>query len=314
MRNIILIEPSVVWRIILFSPLLFLINFPFEFNADYVNYFPNYVYGQFAYEPLFEWYSFFVREILSLDFFRFWISLTVIEVLLFSLIYRNWLTIVLSFFSIVGMSQFFYGTQIRYAIAALFLIYIFVYVSRLYLKIFMAITISLFHFGGFILSVVGFIGNYIKPSLLVINKFRTLVFFAVSLVLVYIFLQNFDLIVSVTRFSYYIDSGKYTEPISLALFSYLFLSLAFLIFGYSSNSNMRSVELKLGIILLTFSLSFSPIAGLSGRMSLFYFVLEPLIISKIITIKGSLYIKILLFSLFITRCLFYIFSATLYFY
>lgn len=307
-------EPALIIRFFLFLPLLYFINFPFEYNADYVNYYPNFTQSLFAYEPAFEWYSILAREVFGLNFFWFWMSLTVAEVFLFSLIYRSCLVIGLSYFSIIGMSQFFYGTQIRYAIVALVLTYSFFYISRNRAKITLVALASLIHYGGVILSLIGFLASHINPGLLLLNKFRNFIYFFLTFIVVFIVLENLNSILPFTRFSYYINSGEYVSRISIALFSYLMFSLFFLALVYSSYSNIRSIELRVGLVLLFLACSVSPIAALSGRLSLFYFVIEPLIVSRLLMGKVSIFVKSIMLATFFSRCVFYIVSSTFYFY
>lgn len=314
MRKYLSSEPYFIFRMVLFSPLLFFINFPFEYNADYVNYYPNYINANFSYEPMYEWYSYFVREFVGMSFFQFWFSLSIIEVFLFSLIYRSWLAIFISFPSVIGMSQFFYGTQIRYAIAALIIIYIAMYIYRRYLNVVLLMLFSFFHYGGFILSGIVIAAKLIKNELLIVNKikpFLMAVFFVGAILLVQRYL---DVIISYTRFHYYINSGKYVEPISVSSLLYIIINFGLLTLAYSSNRNLRTQDIKLAIIVLLFSFSTAPIAGLSGRISLFYFILEPLIVSRVLLTHGSLYLGLCILTMYIFRSVFYITSSSFYFY
>jgi len=307
-------EPYFILRVVLFSPLLFFINFPFEYNADYVNYYPDYINANFSYEPLYEWYSYIVREYLGMTFFQFWLSLSVIELILFSLIYRNWLVILLSYPSIIGMSQFFYGTQVRYAIAALILLYVAIYISRRYLKAFLFLFFSFIHYGGFILFGISILASAVRDELLIVNKIKSFIMTFIFVSAIFIVQKYLDLIIAYTRFHYYIDSGKYMEPISTSSFIYICVSLLLLVLVYSSNRSLRSYEIKLAIIVLLFSFSTASIAGLSGRISLFYFILEPLVLSRVLLARSSLYLGLCLLAIYMSRNIFYITSANFFFY
>lgn len=303
-----------LFRVIIFLPILYFINFPFEYNADYGNYFPNYTYGYFAYEPLYEWYSYFCREFLNLDFFLFWFSISVLELILFALIYKTILQILLAMPSIVGMSQFFYGTQVRYALVSLVIVYFAISTSKPVFKFFATILASLFHYGGFLIGIITLTSIKLGDSLFVINKIRPFLILFFLLGFSYIAFQQFDYLVSFTRFNYYIDSGEYVEPISLVSLLYISFSLILLILIFTYSQVNRTRLIKIGIVTLLVSLFTSPIAALSGRISLFYFVFEPVLLGSLMTTAGGKYLKFALLILYSIRVIFYFYVNDYYFY
>jgi len=303
-----------LFRIFIFLPVLYFINFPFEYNADYGNYFPDYSYGYFAYEPLYEWYSYFCREVLDFDFFLFWFSISILELILFALIYKTIMQVFLAIPSIVGMSQFFYGTQVRYALVSLVIVYSAISISRPVFKFLTTIVASSFHYGGVLIGFISLISGKISDSFFVINRVKPFLILVFLLGFSYVAFQQFDYLVSLTRFNYYVDSGEYVEPISLVSLLYVLFSLILLILIFTCAKENRTRLIKIGMVTLLVSLFTSPIAALSGRVSLFYFVFEPVLLGSLMVTAGGRYLKIMLLVLYFVRVIFYIYVNKYYFY
>lgn len=303
-----------LFRIFIFSPVLYFINFPFEYNADYGNYFPDYAYGYFAYEPLYEWYSYFCREILDLNFFLFWFSISIFELILFALIYKTIMQMLLAIPSILGMSQFFYGTQVRYALVSLVIVYSAISISRPVFKFLATVVASSFHYGGVLIGFISLISGKIGNSFFIINRVKPFLGLVFLLVLSYLAFQQFEYLVSLTRFHYYLDSGEYVEPISLVSLLYVLFSLILLILIFTYSNQSRSRIIKIGIVTLLVSLFTSPIAALSGRVSLFYFVFEPVLLGSLMVTAGGRILKLTLLVLYFIRVFFYFYVNDYYFY
>lgn len=303
-----------LFRVFIFLPILYFINFPFEYNADYGNYFPDYTYGQFAYEPLYELYSYFCREILDLDFFLFWFSISIFELLLFALIYKTIIQILLAIPSIIGMSQFFYGTQVRYALVSLVIVYSAISISRPIFKVLTTAIVSMFHYGGIIIGLISLVSGKVGNSFFIINRIKPFFVLIILLVFFYVVFQQFDYLVSLTRFSYYVDSGEYVERISLVSLLYIVFNLILLILIFTSSKENRTRLIKIGILTLLVSIFSSPIAALSGRVSLFYFVFEPVLLGSLIVTAGARVYKIALLILYFVRVFFYFYVNDYYFY
>lgn len=308
------LELPYLLRTCIFLPVLYFINFPFEYNADYGNYFPDYTYGQFAYEPLYEWYSYFCREVLDLDFFLFWFTISIFELIFFALIYKTIIQIVLAIPSIIGMSQFFYGTQVRYALVCLFIVYSAISISRPVFNFLATAVAFSFHYGGVLIGFISLISGKVGDSFFVINKIRPFFVLVVLLVFSYILFQQFDYLVSLTRFNYYVDSGEYVERISLVSLLYVLFSLIFLILIFTYSKENRTRLIKIGMVTLLVSIFTSPIAALSGRVSLFYFVFEPILLGSLMVRSGGRAFKIALLMLYLVRVFFYFYVNDYYFY
>lgn len=308
------LELPYLFRLFIFTPILYFINFPFEYNADYGNYFPDYTYGYFAYEPLYEWYSYFCREILDFDFFLFWFSISILELIFFALIYKTIMQIALALPSIIGMSQFFYGTQVRYALVSLVIVYSSVSISKPILKFLTTVVASSFHYGGVLIGFISLIAGKVADSFFVLNRLRPFLTLIFLLFFAYFAFQQFDYLVSLTRFNYYVDSGEYVERISLVSLLYVIFSLILLILIFTYSQENRNRLVKIGMVTLLVSLFTSPIAALSGRVSLFYFVFEPVLLGSLMVTAGGRVFKIALLMLYLVRVFFYFYVNSYYFY
>ncbi|EJG01882.1 EpsG family protein [Flavobacterium sp. F52] len=308
------LELPYLFRIFIFSPLLFFINFPFEYNADYGNYFPNYAYSYFTYEPLYEWYSYFCREFLGWDFFLFWFSISILELIFFALIYKTLIQVVLAVPSIIGMSQFFYGTQVRYALAALLIAYCSITVSRPVFRFFAIVVASSFHYGGVLIGAISLIAGKIPDSFFIINRIKPFLVLFFLLIFSFLAFQQFEYLVSFTRFEYYVGGGEFVEPISLVSLLYIICTVSLLIILFTFSKANRTRFIKIGIITLLVSLFTSPIAALSGRVTLFYFVIEPVLLGSLAVIPGGRFFKVALLLLYFVRVFFYFYVNDYYFY
>lgn len=308
------LELPYLFRIFIFLPILYFINFPFEYNADYGNYFPDYTYGYFAYEPLYEWYSYFCREVLDFDFFLFWFSISILELIFFALIYKTIMQVVLALPSIIGMSQFFYGTQVRYALVSLVIVYSAISISKPVLKFLTTVVASSFHYGGVLIGFISLTSGKVADSFFVINRVKPFLILIFLLFFAYFAFQQFDYLVSLTRFNYYVDSGEYVERISLVSLLYVIFSLILLILIFTYSKENRNRLIKIGIVTLLVSLFTSPIAALSGRVSLFYFVFEPVLLGSLMVASGGRIFKLALLILYLVRVFFYFYVNDYYFY
>ncbi|ETT01315.1 EpsG family protein [Providencia alcalifaciens] len=301
-------------RLIISSPLILFLYFPFEYNLDYENYYPNYIYGYFTYDFLYEWLSFILREIFHLEFNIFWVTLLSSQLILFSLIYNRISILLIAYPSLITMSQFFYGTQIRYSIAALVLVYATVIVKNNFYRLLLYISCSLFHYGIVIPLCLSIISKKIHSDFYNIRKLRSICL-ALLIVLLFSFTLYFiEWFVSATRFSYYIGSNHYMTSKSPLSIVYISMMLILLLLTFTFNIETNTNLLTFGISLLFTCLLTSTIAVLSGRLLLIYFILEPLIIYY--TIKNNKYhlISISIIILYLFRLLFYSYNANFYFF
>jgi len=236
------------------------------------------------------------------------------RIIFFALIYKTILQIFLAIPSIIGMSQFFYGTQVRYALASLVIVYAVINISKPILKIFTIIVASFIHYGGIIIGIIGLLSGKLNDNLFTINKLKPFLALIFLLLFSFFAFQNFDYLVSLTRFYYYINSGEFVERISLVSLLYIIFSLIILVVLFTLSKENRTQSVKIAILTLLFSLFASPIAALSGRISLFYFVFEPVLLGSLLITTGGRFFKFALFILYLVRVIFYIYVNEFYFY
>ncbi|WP_426578373.1 EpsG family protein [Xenorhabdus stockiae] len=305
---------SLIFRVTLLSPLICFFYFPFEYNLDYTNYYPDYINSSFTYDFLYEWTSFVFNKYLNTSFETFWLCLMISQIILLSILYNKIKLIILAYPCIITMSQFFYGTQVRYSIAILISIILFLRIKGSKKNIFLFIIPSLFHYGSLISIVLLLVSKKIKSKWFILNNTKIIFFFISSLIASKFLLFNLDIIVSYTRFSYYIGNSSYFGPKSLSSTIYIAISLLLLIYIYTRDKECRTLVIKSGILLLLFCILFSSIAILSGRVLLVYFLLEPIIIYQCMIFSKYRSLTILLLTIYFTKNLFYLINNEYYFY
>lgn len=307
---------NLIARIIVLSPLIYFMYFPFEYNADFDNYYPNYTLGLFTYDYLFEWLSFFFREILELDFYIFWFYLVVIQVVLLALIYTKMSIVILSYPSVIAMSQFFFGTQIRYSIAILLGLAVIANFRSLTTRLFFIFISFLLHYGSIISLFALAIEKKLDDNVLKLKGAARKISLLLIAAAFFIALYKIDAIISMTRFSYYINSDTYMGQTSLVSKLYIVVAFLLIYLWYVLSNKNALTSIKMGLILLVFALLTSPIAALSGRILLVYFIVEPLIIyslfSRLKTI--TLILAMCYLALYILRFTFYLYNSNFYFY
>ncbi|EPU6501839.1 EpsG family protein [Escherichia albertii] len=304
-------------RLILLLPLSLLLYFPSEYNKDYSNYRIDYDYALGQFDYLYELFVAFSRDILKYDFSSFWIAVIVFELIILAIYYSKIKYIFISYPGIVSMSQFFYGTQIRYALAILIGL-VFLKNNRYFIRFFGVLIAGLFHYGALISLFPLFVCRYLNEKYFIVLSKRNFILAIFVLVFLYFFFYSFETLVSMTRFSYYLGDEKFSDSKSLASIIYAVASLSCILILYAKNSTFRTDISKQSIVLLVLVLIFSPIAVLSGRTMIVYFVMEPLLIASAFdaTKKNGIgcSISILLLLLYVTKCFYYMVTADFYFF
>ncbi|AOM41730.1 EpsG family protein [Xenorhabdus hominickii] len=301
-------------RIVLLSPLIYFFYFPFEYNFDYINYYPNYTNSLFTYDFLYEWTSYFFKQYLNASFETFWLCLMIFQIILLSILYNKIKLILLAYPGIITMSQFFYGTQVRYSIAILISIIIFLRLKESKKKIILFTLPSLFHYGSLISILILLIAKKIKNQWIIIKTPKSMAFLFLSLIISQVLLYNLETIASYTRFYYYIGSSNYFSSKSLSSIIYITISLILIMYLYSHDTKCRTIEIKSGIFLLLFCILMNSIAVLSGRVFLVYFLFEPIIIYQCLKFSKFRILSILLFFIYTTKVFFYLINNQYHFY
>lgn len=312
---------SFIIRLILLLPLFLLFYFPVDYNKDYFNYQIDYDYaiGQFDY--LYELSVSFFRDVLNYSFSSFWVIVIIVEILFLTIYYSKIKYVLIAYPGIVSMSQFFYGTQIRYALAILTGL-VLLKNSRCLINFFGVLIASLFHYGAVISLLPLFVCRYVNERYFIILSKRNIFLIVFTLISLFFFLYSFEIIVSMTRFSYYLGAEKFSDSKSSSSIVYAIVNLLFILCLYSKNTAFRTNISKQSIVILVLVLIFSPIAVLSGRTMIVYFIMEPLLIASAFNaIKKnspdyfiSLSLSLSLFLFYIVRCIYYMVTADFYFY
>lgn len=259
------------------------INYPYDKNPDILNYISNYIDANWSYDFGFELYQSLFRDYFYVDFYFFWV-VTLLIVCGLYLVYSRKL-VQLPFFIInLTFMAVTLGTQIRYFLGVTLFIYTVDAIKNQHLKYFFLFLSCLIHYGISIVLAVYFVAVWFSktnvPSLFFEKKYKILfismlLFFVLSLVL-----NDF---IAYTRFSYY-ENSHYMESKSLSSFVYIVLNFIVLLL-ISKNKSFNSEKSKLifvfSIMLLIFCYVTSSVAVLSGRVLLFYVMLETVTVKYI---------------------------------
>lgn len=266
------------FRFLFFTPLIYFFYFPFEYNLDYQNYYLDYINNNNSFDFLYEKSLSLMRDIFNLSFNKFLLVLMIFQIIALSIIYNNFLLSIIAYPILIATSQFFFGTQFRYSIACLFFILIFQYIKNKKTLFFSYIIPLLFHYGTFFILVLSLISNYIPSKILNIRRKKSIFFLVFFILILNILLFNINYLLSFTRFNSYIGSTQYLSNKSISSILFMGIFLFFLLNGYSKYNFYRLKISKLSIITLTFCLSTSSIAILSGRVLLVFMIFCPILI------------------------------------
>ncbi|MER1801087.1 EpsG family protein [Proteus mirabilis] len=296
-----------IFRFLLLTPCIYFLYFPFKYNLDYINYFHDYENSLFSYDFLYEWLSYLIKVLFDLNFNDYWLLLMFFQIALMAIVYNRFVLLLLAYPIIISLSQFLYGTQVRYSISILFLLISIRLINRNF-KAFPTILIPiLFHYGMAILALLFIFSRKLNYHYLIINKAKGFLLLISSIMLINLVVLNIESIIQFTRFKYYIGSDSYLGNKSWSSILFIFVFLALLLYGIKVNVSYRIPIVKLSIIILVFCLSTSSIAILSGRALLVFLVISPILIYELFRIsKLNLYTALLLILYIIMNISFYI--------
>ncbi|UKA02545.1 hypothetical protein [Photobacterium damselae] len=106
----------------LFYPLLYIMNYDYNNNPDINNYMNDFIFEHKSYDVGYEFILLNFKTYISSDFYTYWKFYLSIQIILLAMIYRNSILLFIALLNIVPLADIFYGTQIRYSLAALFLV------------------------------------------------------------------------------------------------------------------------------------------------------------------------------------------------
>lgn len=275
------------------------INYPRDQNPDFPNYNINYTNSDWAYDLGFECYQSLFRDYLHFDFNLFWVVTLLIICGLYFFYSKRLIQLPFFIINLTFMAAIL-GTQIRYFLAVVLFVFSINLIKNKSIQFFLLCLSCFIHYSLGIVFIIYIFSNWFannySPRFFFENKL-TVLFFSVILFLITIPALNF--FISYTRFSYY-ENSYFMESKSLGSLIYIILNLVVFLFISNFklfNRDENRVIFIFSIMLLIFCYITSSIAVLSGRILLFYVMLETVTI-KIFMMKMKLTFLILFFCLY----------------
>lgn len=240
-------------------------------SVDIDNYGEAYEKGWYQFEPAYNFFMW-VFKSAGLSFSVFWVFIGLLISTLFSRIYARTDLILLALPNIIYLLSGSYSTQLRYSLASLIFVYLFGRGSNILIFI-----SSLFHLSMMIpLLLKVSIDKYFRcsSSILYIGNFVFFITLVVGVLASY-YLSN--VLLNFLGYSHYIGS-KFLVQKSIISMAYIIVSyvlvLCLLVYP-NQGCSRRYVCLSFGV--LTCCICYSGYAMVSGRLLMFYFLLEPFV-------------------------------------
>ncbi|MCX2792882.1 EpsG family protein [Vibrio sp. Sgm 5] len=300
---------SIIVRILVIAPLFFLIEYPFDKNPDYYNYYLNYINHIDRFDLGYTVLSVTMRDFLAMGFDSHWYALIVIELVLLFFVYNKVPVLILAIPNLILMSQFLYGTQIRYAIASLVFL---LALNENNKPTKLLITASILHYGIAIPSLL--YGGLTKKITEYLKGNRIKLLFSIIVLSFVVLLLSFNIFTMIenTRFSYFTPDSEFTSAKSLSSIIYVLVYwLALLVITQRNNVEFDKL-LLFSMLLITSILATSSIAVLSGRLLLLFFMIEPFIAYRLIQSNENVILKLLPTILMTSKAIFMISSMDFY--
>ncbi|WP_102277855.1 EpsG family protein [Vibrio cyclitrophicus] len=258
-----------------------IINIRFDDNLDIHNYFSNYILKNWTYDIGYELYQSVFRDYFELSFQSFWFITIVLLCILWLIVNTRILQVPFFVIAFYFCGEI-VGTQVRYYLAILTIIFIIFYLRDGYIKSLLLILSCFIHYASGIFIVCYFISKYIldKDLLFKLYKNRIKVYFLCTSAY-FLSMTLVLLILPYTRFSYYLGS-MYFESKSIVSLLYAVIMMAFsfeiILPRFVSDVHRNNkLALLLYMLLLAMVVSFSSIAVLSGRLLLASVIIESLV-------------------------------------
>lgn len=285
--------------------LFYEINYDFNKNPDGFSYYMDYVNKNWSFDIGYELIVSFIRDWLLFDFDYFWRTYIILQVFLLLALYTNTLWFI-ALPNMLYMSGFFYGTQIRYSLAAI--VFALILCKSRNLSIFKSLLPAFIHQSFIFISLLQFItsrlhGKIIKNSDAKNIFIVLMVFIGFCFGISQIIKPLVNIILSYTSYSGYINSQIYMAEKSSISIIYSLVSFLILSFAYASRLRhcTEGIIVLFCLILLMFITIFFGFAIISGRALLFYSVLEPICCYYLMREKRTVYLGIIILFMMITR-------------
>lgn len=275
---------SYLLRVLILTPVYYVMYISIDNNPDINAYMYSYEGESWNYDIGYELYSQAVKYIFDLSFIEYWNLTLIVQVLILAFIYNRVLFLIIAIPNLLYLAEPLFGTQIRYSMSLLLFLLLLsrgdILASKNIIYRFIShLMIISMHYSAIILcSIREFVLGSAKRK----GEFKNLVLFMVSM---YVALSILPVIISYTRFKYYLGS-EFFESKSLVSTLYALLLLLFH-FYFIFIRKIKFDIVLLSTYILVAVVAFSPIAVLSGRILIFYHMLEPFIVWKLFSMHDA---------------------------
>ncbi|WP_429157972.1 EpsG family protein [Aeromonas veronii] len=305
---------SLLLSMVMMAPYYTLMDYPFPLNPDIQNYSSNYINENWSYEPGYEFFSYILREYGCLNFTSFWATLLIVQAIILSLIYARNYIFLIAFSNVFVMSEFFYGTQVRYSLGCLIFVLAVVFYSehKSKKKFFLALLATSFHYGLAFVWMADYLKKFVAKFILSKQPFSFIILIMICLLFSKILVGFIEILLPYTRFSYY-SGSEYLVSKSLSSTLYI---IVFSLLTYAAVRIepylVKNTVITLFISILMFSLLASDVAVLSGRLLLFSFIIEPFVIYIVISKRKTAFIGVMMLVASLSKMLNYLSLSTIF--
>ncbi|HIF9507233.1 TPA: EpsG family protein [Photobacterium damselae] len=290
---------SFIFVVLIISPFYFLMDYPFNLNPDIINYSTDYINSNWSYEVGYELVGYFFREIIGFNFEQYWSSILIFQIVLLIFIYSKKHIYIFALSNIYVMSEFFYGTQVRYSMACLLFAFTIICISpqKRMTRYIGWIVSFLLHYGLSFLIIAYLLKDRVSKWILNKNILSYSILVIVTIFSSSLLINLINIILPYTRFSYYSGSDYLVSKSLLStLYIVIFLSLILLAVKVDNSLNKDPI-IRFSVTILYFCLISNSVAVLSGRLLLFLFILEPFILAQLLFRRKTNIIGVALLSL-----------------
>lgn len=282
----------------MFSLFYVRMNYEFNLNPDIGNYLSDYRNANWSYEIGYEFIGYIFRDIIGLKFEQYWSLLLIIQIIILSIIYLRGAEFIYALPNIFLMSEYFFGTTVRYSIGCLLFLLFFRRDNWIEKGKYLS---PLLHYGMFFPLAIDAIKNKLGFYLMSRSAVKQ-VAIIIIICLLSIFLKSIvNTLLPYTRFSYY-ASSYYLEAKSLLSTVYILIYLILLVLSIRFNNKLLQEKIiLLSLSLLIFCIVTAGVAVLSGRVLLLFFLIEPMLINKLLHKKKTCVIGFSMLTLTISK-------------
>ncbi|MBY8044189.1 EpsG family protein [Vibrio fluvialis] len=256
-------------------------NYDKNLNPDILNYMGDYVNSNWTYDVGYEIFSNSIKFGLGFNFEQYWVAQLIVQMILLIILYNRLPIFLLAYPNLLFLSETLFGTQIRYAIGIELLLIGLLLCGR-NSKVLLSIISMMFHYGISLIIAVKLYKEYFYTYNDRFGK-RLLIQLTLFMLGALLFSFSIDFIANATRYSYYVGS-RYFESKSLSSILYVLIFFIFVsYYFFYVKVNCHVIEFSFYILLLI--LCTSSFAVVSGRVQIFFFMIEPVLIYSIFKLR-----------------------------